>query len=308
LNTANRNQATYAAILTTFNAEKTVARSVESILNQRTSPAEIIIIDDFSTDSTLQVLQDNFSHIPNLKIIVNPVNTGQSYSRNIAVNFATSDVIIIFDDDDISSPDRANMHLELYAKGSDISYVSSIKKYSDSYEINCENEDRMLVKLEPTPILERLVLGRKSSSLGETWIPASTSAFDRKYFLSIGGYDVQMRRLEDAEIIVKAAMNGCICSWSSTILVTRMSTRSGDKGGAIETVFEKLFLSKYQNLLSKSDLKLAINLIEFRDAYFSKNLLRMVRLAFLHPSLLFGPQGRFFAFAKRCLHDIRQGR
>ena len=308
MNTNKKIVKTYCSILTTFNAEKTVARAVESILLQSIKPTEIIIVDDCSSDTTLEILKSTFGHVPNLKIIVNPVNSGQSYSRNIAARQSTSDVIIVFDDDDISSPDRANEHLQMHECGSDVSYVSSIKEYSNSYKVSAVNENRMLVRLEPKALLERLVLGRQSNSLGKTWIPASTSAFDRGYFLSIGGYDVQMRRLEDAEIIIRAAKASCVGSWSPKILVTRMSTQSEEKGGAIETNFEKSILVRYQNLLSKSDLKLALNLIDIRCAYFSKNLLSLVKLTLLNPSLLFGLQGRFFAFIKRIVHDIRRGR
>lgn len=306
MNTATNIQSTYCSILTTFNAEKTVAQAVESILAQSIIPAEIIIVDDCSSDSTLKILESNFSDIPNLRIIVNSVNSGQSYSRNNAARLSSADVIIIFDDDDTSLPDRAEVHLQLYEVGSNISFVSSIKEYSDSYLVNCENEERIFVRLEPVTLLKRLLLGQQSNSLGNTWIPASTSAFDRKYFLEIGGYDVQMRRLEDAEIVIRAAKNGCICSWSSKVLVSRKSTYSAVKGGSIEMDFEKLLLMKYQDLLSKSESSRALHLIDIRRAYFSKNLLRLVRLTCLHPSLLFGPQGRFFAFAKRLLHDRRQ--
>jgi len=306
LNTAAEFNITYCAVLTTFNAEKTVVQALESVLAQSILPAEIIIVDDCSSDATLKILESEFGRLPNIRIIVNQVNSGQSYSRNAAANLASADVIIIFDDDDVSLPDRAKVHLQLHQDGSNISYVSSIKEYSEMYQVSCNNEDRMLVRLEPTTLFKRLVFGRQSDVLGKIWIPASTSAIDRKYFLAIGGYDVQMRRLEDAELVIRAAMKGCISSWSSKVLVNRKSTHSDIKGGAIEMDFEKLLLMKYQDLLTKSEFKRALSLINVRRAYFSKDFLLLFRLTFLHPSLLFGGQGRFFAFTKRILHDRRQ--
>ena len=306
MNTAAEFNITYCAVLTTFNAEKTVVQALESVLAQSILPAEIIIVDDCSSDATLKILESEFGRLPNIRIIVNQVNSGQSYSRNAAANLASADVIIIFDDDDVSLPDRAKVHLQLHQDGSNISYVSSIKEYSEMYQVSCNNEDRMLVRLEPTTLFKRLVFGRQSDVLGKIWIPASTSAIDRKYFLAIGGYDVQMRRLEDAELVIRAAMKGCISSWSSKVLVNRKSTHSDIKGGAIEMDFEKLLLMKYQDLLTKSEFKRALSLINVRRAYFSKDFLLLFRLTFLHPSLLFGGQGRFFAFTKRIMHDRRQ--
>ncbi len=306
MNTAAEFNLTYCAVLTTFNAEKTVVQALESVLAQSILPAEIIIVDDCSSDATLKILESKFAHLPNIRIIVNRVNSGQSYSRNAAANLASADVIVIFDDDDVSLPDRAKVHLQLHQDGSNISFVSSIKKYSEMYQISCNNEDRKLVRLEAATLLKRLVFGHQSDALGKIWIPASTSAFDRKYFLDIGGYDVQMRRLEDAELVIRAAMKGCISSWSPKILVSRKSTHSNIKGGTIEMDFEKLLLMKYRDLLTKSEFKRALSLINVRRAYFSKDFLLLFRLTFLHPSLLFGGQGRFFAFTKRILHDRRQ--
>ncbi len=306
LNTATEFDLTYCAVLTTFNAEKTVAQSLESILTQSILPAEIIIVDDCSSDATLKILESKFSRIPNIRVIVNEVNSGQSYSRNVAASLSSSDVIVIFDDDDISLPDRAKVHLQLHQGGSDFSFVSSKREYSEEYQIICENNDRVLIKLEPANQLKRLVFGLQSDGLGKVWIPASTSAFDRKYFLALGGYDVQMRRLEDAEIVIRAATYGCICSWSSSILVKRKVTHSNVKGGTIEMDFEKLLLLKHQDLLSKSELKRALALISIRRAYFSKDLHLMVKLTLLHPGLLFGRQSRLIAFTRRLLHDRRQ--
>ncbi len=306
MNTAAEFNLTYCAVLTTFNAEKTVVQSLESVLAQSILPAEIIVVDDCSSDATLKILESKFGRLPNIRIIVNRVNSGQSYSRNAAANLASADVIVIFDDDDVSLPDRAKVHLQLHQDGSNISFVSSIKEYSEIYQISCNNEDRKLVRLEAATLLKRLVFGHQSDALGKIWIPASTSAFDRKYFLDVGGYDVQMRRLEDAELVIRAAMKGCISSWSPKILVSRKSTHSNIKGGTIEMDFEKLLLMKYRDLLTKSEFKRALSLINVRRAYFSKDFLLLFRLTFLHPSLLFGGQGRFFAFTKRILHDRRQ--
>ena len=306
MNTTTNIKLTYCAILTTFNAEKTVVQALESILAQTITPAEIIVVDDCSSDSTRKIIEQKFSHVPNLKIFVNQVNSGQSYSRNRAAMLSSSDLIIIFDDDDISLSARAKVHLEMHQSGADISFVSSTKEYSDSYQVSCENEDRMLIQLEPISLLKRLAFGQQNDALGRTWIPASTSAFGREFFCAMDGYDVQMRRLEDAEVVIRAAKNGGVSSWSSRVLVTRKSTHSKDKGGVIEMEFEKLLVVKFQDLLSKSEFSRALNLIDIRQAYFSRDLLLLVRLTCLHPSLLFGPQGRFFAFLKRLLHDRRQ--
>ena len=275
-------------------------------MKQRVKPAEIIIVDDCSSDNTFGIIKEYFGDVPNLRILMNSSNSGQSYSRNIAASHCSADVIIIFDDDDTSSPFRAEKHLEMHEGGSDISFVSSTKKYSDSYEIDCINDNRTLIKLEPNSLFKRLILGQHSHGIENTWVPASTSSFRREYFLEIGGYDIEMRRLEDADIVIKAALVGCVASWSSQILVTRKSTLSPNKGGVIEVDFEKRVLLKYQGLLTKIELSRALTLIEIRNAYFSKRYFRLFWLVCRHPSFLIGPHSRIVAFAKRLTHERRQ--
>ena len=306
MNTAPKKATAYSAILTTFNAQNTVKNAVTSILDQSVPAREIIIIDDCSTDGTVQILEDTFSQIANLKIITNKDNSGQSYSRNFAAQLSSSNLLIFFDDDDISHAERAFEHLQMFESGADFSFVSSIKRYSNLYEVLCQNEDRKVTKLDALALLRRLALGQATKTVGEVWIPASTSAIDRSFFLSIGGYDSEMRRLEDAEIVVRAAQIGCYGAWSSKVLVDRASTHSAMKGGAIEMDYEKKFVLKFQNELSKAELRRALKLIEIRRAYFSKRVSRLIFLSFTSPALLVGRQGKLSVFLKRLIHDKRQ--
>jgi len=64
-----------------YNAEKTIEKSIKSILQQTLIPKEIIVINDCSTDKTLSLLK-NFNQV---KIINNTKNYGLAKSRNIAL-------------------------------------------------------------------------------------------------------------------------------------------------------------------------------------------------------------------------------
>ena len=95
----------YTAIVTSYNSEQHIARCLLSILNQTVKPVQIILVDDCSTDSTLsQVSSIEFGNLPFL-LIQNDFNMGQSFSRNLAVSRANSEVVIFFDDDDESESD-----------------------------------------------------------------------------------------------------------------------------------------------------------------------------------------------------------
>ena len=78
-----------------YNAEKTIEKSVKSILQQTLKPKEIIVINDCSTDKTLSLLK-KFNQI---KIINNKKNYGLAKSRNIALKYSKYDLLASIDSD-----------------------------------------------------------------------------------------------------------------------------------------------------------------------------------------------------------------
>ena len=126
---------TYAAILCTYNSEETALAALNAIINQSTKPNEIIIIDDCSQDSTTEIIHNAIKALPEVNLIKNEVNLGQSASRNKAAQIANSEILIFFDDDDISKPERAQAHIQMHLGNTDISFVSSTKKYANGYSV-----------------------------------------------------------------------------------------------------------------------------------------------------------------------------
>ncbi|MFL2116433.1 glycosyltransferase family 2 protein [Marinilactibacillus psychrotolerans] len=88
-------------IVPTYNVERYIEESVESILNQTYPNTEIILIDDGSTDATSYLLQQ-FND--KAQIMVNPINQGQGAVRNQGINQATGDYILFVDSDDWIEP------------------------------------------------------------------------------------------------------------------------------------------------------------------------------------------------------------
>lgn len=78
-----------------YNAEKTIEKSINSILHQTLKPKEIIIINDCSTDKTLNLLK-KFNQI---KIINNKKNYGLAKSRNIALKYSKYNFLASIDSD-----------------------------------------------------------------------------------------------------------------------------------------------------------------------------------------------------------------
>jgi glycosyltransferase involved in cell wall biosynthesis len=90
-------------IIPAYNSEKTIKRTVESILNQSFSNFELIIINDGSNDSTLDVISSIYDS--RIKVFTYP-NAGANVGRNRGINLAEGEFVSFIDADDIWTQDK----------------------------------------------------------------------------------------------------------------------------------------------------------------------------------------------------------
>ena len=119
-------------IMPAWNAEKTVRKAAQSILNQTWRNLELLIVDDASTDGTWTVLQAIAASDTRVKIFRNKVNVGPYVSKNIALTQAKGAWITGHDADDWAHPQRLERHLgEAQVRNLDASLVYMIKITSE---------------------------------------------------------------------------------------------------------------------------------------------------------------------------------
>lgn len=104
-------------IITAFNAEEYISRCIESILNQTYKPIKIVIINDGSTDGTLNILQKYLEQIT----IYNTENKGVANARNLGIEKCNTKYFMFADADDYLEPNAVELLLkELQASNSDM--------------------------------------------------------------------------------------------------------------------------------------------------------------------------------------------
>ena len=100
-----------SVLMTAFNREKYLAEAIESVLNSHYPNFELIISDDCSTDSTLDIARDYESKDERVKISTNKTNLGDYPNRNMASSLAKGDYIIYCDSDDVMYPHAIQTHI-----------------------------------------------------------------------------------------------------------------------------------------------------------------------------------------------------
>jgi len=91
-----------SAIIPTHNRAHTLSRAIESVIKQSLPPAEIIIVDDGSTDGTAELIQNNF---PDCRYL-HQQNQGVSSARNSGIAAASGEWLAFLDSDDEWMPDK----------------------------------------------------------------------------------------------------------------------------------------------------------------------------------------------------------
>lgn len=89
----------FSVIIPTYNASRYIEECIESVLQQCYSNFEIILVDDGSSDSTVQICQNLLKNFENVLFIQQP-NSGPNVARNMALSKANSDYVIFVDADD----------------------------------------------------------------------------------------------------------------------------------------------------------------------------------------------------------------
>ena len=120
----------FSIIIPCYNAEVTITKTLASCLNQTFTDYEIIIIDDCSTDNTINLIKEINSD--NIKIYKLSSNKGPSYARNYGWEKAKGDYICFLDSDDIWYYKKLEIIADVLIKNKQIFFLAhgfSIKDF-----------------------------------------------------------------------------------------------------------------------------------------------------------------------------------
>lgn len=90
-----------SVIIPIYNCQNFINRAIKSVQNQNTFNLEIILINDFSSDNTSDIISQFQKEDPRIKIINNKKNMGILYSRSIGVMSSKGNLIFSLDNDDM---------------------------------------------------------------------------------------------------------------------------------------------------------------------------------------------------------------
>lgn len=180
-----------SVVLPVYNCALYIEDGINSILNQTIQNFEIIIIDDYSADDTVKIIQSIDDS--RIKLILKEENKGLIHSLNIGLKEAKGKYIARMDGDDISLPDRFQKQLEILENNSDIKVCGCwLQRFGNSVEIIKHKEFH-------DEIAARLLLSC-SMSMGAVM-------FNRENFSKFS-FDENKKHVEDYDFWARTAWSG----------------------------------------------------------------------------------------------------
>jgi hypothetical protein len=177
-----------SVIMPAWNAEATVRKAAQSILDQTWRNLELLIVDDASTDGTWAVLQQIAAADTRVKIARNAINVGPYVSKNIALTRAKGEWITGHDADDWAVPLRLEQHVGRALRGS--------AKVSLTY----------MLRMVPYGAFERFTPIGNFSFDGASRVASISALFDADWMQEKLGFWDSVRFAADSEMIARAKL------------------------------------------------------------------------------------------------------
>ncbi|MHB0977643.1 MAG: glycosyltransferase family 2 protein [Candidatus Aquicultorales bacterium] len=100
-----------SVIIPTYNGERYISETLKSVVEQTYPNLEIIVVDDASTDGTLEALKP---FIRQIKLVERKVNGGVAAARNTGIKASSGDIVALLDQDDLWLPERLSKGVEAF--------------------------------------------------------------------------------------------------------------------------------------------------------------------------------------------------
>jgi len=219
-----------SVVMSVYNGERYLHESIKSILNQTYKNFEFIIINDGSTDRSLEIIR---SYTDDRMVLINQENTGLAKALNNGIAISKSDYIARMDADDVAMPERLEKQVDFLSKNLNCTIVGSNASVidKDGYFVRDSNlsttNDEMKRKLPSTPFIHPSVMFRKN------------------IFYKAGQYPEYMLNAQDVVLFNSMAKYGTFANLSENLIQYRIVPTAN-------TGRDKKVSEKFNKILSKA--------------------------------------------------------
>lgn len=178
-----------SVIIPTYNREKIISDSISSVLNQTYKNFELIIVDDCSTDNTVDVVKK--INDPRIVILRQPKNMGACAARNRGIDESRGSIIAFQDSDDLWNERKLERQIsELYKNRADITFCAAQRTMNGVTEF--------LPEVRGSGFIDKRKLQTKSIVSTQMLVGFSECFKTEKF-------DVRFPRYQDYDLVIRLA-------------------------------------------------------------------------------------------------------
>lgn len=166
-----------SVIIPTYNRRDLITEAIDSALAQTFTDYEVIVVDDGSTDDTLQQLRRYGDRIR----YQFQDNRGVAAARNAGIRMARGEFVCFLDSDDLWKPEKLAVQIRFAEAHPEYGLIASEQQYFDADGKEMNHSKAAMYRIRNGMVVEHLLFGN--------WIPTSTVMLRRECLEAVGGFD-----------------------------------------------------------------------------------------------------------------------
>lgn len=236
------NTSLVSVVIPVYNREDTIIRCIDSALSQTYNEIEVIVVDDNSSDATVDEIESTYSD--RIELLRHDENRGGSAARNTGIDASKGEYIAFLDSDDVWKPTKIEHQIKVL-QSRDASFVGS---YTNAEYIS---------KNTITSIIKNAVTGdflRNDCTIGgilslkDKIGGASTLLVRSSVVNEIGGFDPEFDRHQDYEFLIRVLSQGKMLHIPSPYVV-KFETNYANAESVEDA--KELFFRKFSSTISE---------------------------------------------------------
>jgi glycosyltransferase involved in cell wall biosynthesis len=235
-----------SVVIPVRNREHLIARAIESVMAQTLPVEEIIVVDDASTDRTVDAVEGFAKSLNNLTLISLTENVGAAKARNIGINIAKGDLIAFLDSDDVWYVDKLSKQVRKFQANKNVVAV-----FCGVVEVSYDGNYRQR-NIPKMPDVSQADLYHSNML-----VTMSGALILKKALLEIGGFDTSLPSCQDWDLFIRLSECGKLSVVQEELVEfwrhkgDRISRNKLSVLAGHETVFEKIYARISDPLLKR---------------------------------------------------------
>jgi glycosyltransferase involved in cell wall biosynthesis len=233
-----------SVIIPTYNRARSIARAARSVLAQSYGNIELIVVDDASTDATVEILAAIDD--PRLRVLRQPKNAGASAARQAGIAEARGDLIAFQDSDDFWLPEKLETQMRVFVDLPE-DYVAVFHPmiiYGRDFEGPHKRFGARRASCEPGPRVEVRDGDMSETFLWGNFMGPPTVLLKKAAYHAAGGFDLRLRNHNDWDFHMRLSRAGRIRFIDQPLMIVYNSADGISKNRRASTYSNVLIFGK----------------------------------------------------------------